>query len=88
MSDISPRDIARNRPLSANPQGKDPLDRALVALSRDSAARRRYLHSRWQGALKDLSDCKHQPSEADLDRWWRQRLQTPLGHALSQLDKS
>jgi hypothetical protein len=73
---------------TAAPCNTTSLDRARMALSRDSAQRQSFLHARWQGRSENsTTDKKHQPNANDIDHWWEVRLQTPLGRALSQLAK-
>jgi hypothetical protein len=65
-----------------------PLDRPLVTIGRDSALRRRYLRRRWLGhhAIEKL-ESRYLLSPVSLEFWWKRRLRTPLGRALSRLDK-
>ena len=76
MSEVTYRGFGAN----AAPCNTTSLDRARMALSRDNVQRQCFLRARWQGRLK-------KPLSNPSDIWWEERLETPLGRALSQLAK-
>ena len=68
--------------------GSSSIERAVMGLGRDSSLRRDYLQSRWQRAMEQVAS-RDKPDfhNLDLELWWSRRLKTPLGRALSLLEK-
>jgi len=62
------------------------LERALVTIGRDSALRKKFLRKRWQGTIERLWSRDELRSTTD-ELWWSRRLRTPLGRALSNLNR-
>ena len=61
------------------------LERALLALGRDSPERHRYLLHRWINPQPCTSGNAHELNFLNLDPWWERRLETPIGRAVSAL---
>jgi len=67
--------------------GSSLLERALVTTGRDSVLRHKFLRKRWQGAIERLQS-RDNLHLTDPELWWSRRLRTPLGRALSRLNRA
>jgi len=70
----------------SKPRGSSPLERALITLGRDSELRSKFLRKRWQGSIERLRS-RDEPGLTTEELWWSRRHRTPLGRALSSLNR-